>query len=165
MTRRIGMLLVLAGLAAPSLGAPQPAGAAKKADDLTQFQGRWKPESVSSSGDAPPTVPVFIKPIEIEFKGSVWTASGEADTEKSYSEVKLDQRAKPPRPTATAIEPPKPGEEKHTPKPGGKTERYVYKLDGDTLTMTASRDTKRFPDAVEPKPGRNVFVFKRIKDK
>lgn len=164
MTLRMSMMLVLAGLAAPSLGAPQPAGGAKKADDLTRLQGRWELESVSFFGDPPLTVPVYIKPIGCEYKGSVVIGTDDTD-EKVYSEVKLDQRAKPPRMTLTEIELPKRGEEKHTPKPGGKTARYVYKLDGDILTIAVSRNTKRFPDGVEPKPGRDVAVLKRIKDK
>ncbi len=137
------MLFVIS--TAALVAAPVPK-AVKKADDATLMQGRWEAVTLDSGGGPKPDKRFLLV--------GDWTMSMTNDAPSNAAEgpLKLDPDQSPKQFDVTW-------------KQWTTPQKYIYQLDGDTLTICHGQDSQPRPSELKGGNGAHCFVFKRMSDK
>jgi uncharacterized protein (TIGR03067 family) len=151
-------LLLLAALAATCLAAGQPPAkpadhplADKSAADTTTdkdlLQGSWV--VTAAERDGAPLKDLVDKKATVTFKGDTVIDSTKPNDKVTF---KIDPEKKPPTLDLTT-----------TLGTESRSQRAIYKLDGDTLTICVAKRDKEYPKDFASKEGNVVLTLKRQK--
>ncbi len=138
-------LLLLAFGAAALVAAPVPK-AVKKVSDADLMRGRWEGVSLDSGSGPKPDKRFLL------VGDGTMSMTSDAPSDAAAGPLKLDSAQSPAHLDVTW-------------KGWSKPQRYIYQLDGDTLTICHAQDDQPRPSEFKGGRGAHLFVFKRMPDK
>jgi uncharacterized protein (TIGR03067 family) len=138
--------LALLVVSVTALAAAPVPKAVKKTDDATLMRGRWECVTLDSGGGPRPDKRFLL------VGDGTMSMTNDAPSDAAAGPLKLDAEQSPKQFDVTW---------KHWNTP----QKYIYQLDGDTLTMCHAQDGQPRPAEFKGGNGAHCFVFKRMPDK